>query len=135
MRRDRERESPVKSFDTVLYLVFAIGVLVGILALNVLCAKRLVRVARDLRNGDLRPKNVLAGVFGGIVWLFLAACLLVVVGTMIVTFFFMKSGSASGIPLAMAMTGFPLACALGEWLFSVCFSYDRGDAPGAPARP
>ena len=119
----------MKDLEAVLYLVLAIGMLVGLLALNVLGAKRLLGIARDLLKGELRPRNHLAGLLGGLVWLLLAVGLLGVIGVVIATFFFMNAGSASGIPLAMALVGFPIACLLGEWLFSACFAYRRNDEP------
>lgn len=92
-----------------------------LVAINVFASVRVVQVAREILRGDLRPRNMVCGAIGGLMWLLFAACLLVVIGVVIGTFFFM-SKTMSGIPLGLAVSGFPLVWVFSEMLFRACFT-------------
>lgn len=102
---------------------FAVVLLGGSLAIAVYAAIRLYQVIRDLSNGALTPRNALGMLFGGFTCLFLAASLLVLGATIIVTLFFMKPGGASGIPLGIALFTLPWAWLLSEFLFAACYTH------------
>ena len=91
-------------------------------AMPIIGTFRLWHVTKTWFNGTLRIKNVtgleLLAILG---YLLLLSSLIVLWGIVIVTFFFMKSGGASGIPLAFGGVAFPIAWGVSELLIAAGF--------------
>jgi hypothetical protein len=78
--------------------------------------RRLVQIVRDLADGSLISRDPVLGVLGFLGVALLAIAILAVWTTAFITFFGMRSGSASGVPFGIALFGFPFAHALSELL-------------------
>ena len=99
-------------------MFLAIAVLGIGLGLTVLAAWRVVVIGSDIKAEYRVPRGVLGGLVSTITLLLLCVAILAVWATVIVTLFFMKTGGASGIPLGLALFGFPLVWAFCESIFA-----------------
>lgn len=106
----------------VIETIFNVILIGGLFAFPVFAAIRLFRVRKDLRVDNLRPRNALCKVLGDLTGLFLTGSLLVLAGTIVITFSFMKAGAASGIPIGLALFVIPWIWLLSEFLFGLCYT-------------
>jgi hypothetical protein len=119
--------------ESVQLVVKSIVALVIILGLPVVGAIRAWRVAANLARKTLVPKIGADGlVYGrGYFGLFMLTCALVVYGLVAFgTFFLMKTGGASGVPLGLAFTALPIVWLVSEVLMMSGFSSASLNAEG-----
>ena len=90
-------------------------------ALVLLASWRFVRITFHVFTGGLKPADdslaaYVRTIVGTVGYVLLLASLIVAWGTIVVTFFLMKPGSMSGVPLGIALLAFPVFYPLSELL-------------------
>ena len=90
-------------------------------ALLLVASWRFLRITFKVFKGGLKPVDDslsahLRTLVGGVGYLLLVASLVVMWGTIAFTFFIMKSGGTSGVPLGIAFLAFPIFYPVSELL-------------------
>ena len=106
----------------------SVAIWLGLLGAHVFGCLRFVQIIRSIVKGQLGPSGIIGGLFGTLAIAILAIAILGVWVIVIVTFFFMRTGSASGIPIAFAFMGFPFVWLACEAILAVSYKRSYGRA-------